>query len=198
MLKLTFVILCVVGAAGCWWWLRRRAPRKADPVRTGIRSRLLLPRAGARRPSLQSIAEAAAEQMSAVIMVLERAEEGLRPIACAPWGSDLGPLDALAAGEVFRDGAPAGKGAGRHGMSDWLFVPISRGTDVIAVAAVAGRNNRRSFDPDADRNIVALVDAFQKVLQPRRNSAPPPRPVSLLPSTATRPWQKAKGRALPG
>lgn len=173
------LLLLAAGATLCgWWWWRRRRALRAGPLRTGLRRRLLHPPTGSRAPTVQSVADAGAAQMGAVVMLVVRDETGLRSVACAPWGSELGPLDTLAAGDVFDDGKPAGKGARRHGMSDWLFVPVITGREVVAVAAVAGRNNRRSFDPLVDRDVAALVDAFRTVVQPRRNPAPAPRAVA--------------------
>lgn len=180
------ILLLAMLAAGAWGasrLVRRWRKASAKPPR-GLRLRLLQPETGRRSATPASVTAAAADLMGAVVMLLERSDGAISVKACAPWGAELGELDTLAAQEAFDDGSAAGKGAGRLTMSDWLFVPVTAGGSVIAVAAVAGLNSRRTFDPDDDRAIRAMVDAFRAVLRPRGSMAPPPRTVAVAPSSS--------------
>lgn len=173
--------LALLSAYVTWRYLENRTNGTAGSERLGL--------GGRRLTSVQQICEEAASRLELSVVYAEPTESGVQPVAGSPWPVRFDILDTIAAGACLRSGEPAGIGSGQHAASDWLFIPLRRNGQVIAVAGVAGPFCRRRLDPD-EPGIQSLRRNFERYLAEHP-------PVAVLAPAATPPRLRAveKGHA---
>jgi K+-sensing histidine kinase KdpD len=160
----TSVLVAVALLLGLWLALKRK-PSTLTGRRAAFCRKFLRAPNDSSGPTLQSVCEAAAEQLKGVVVVVERSNGDVRAVAGSARDIKFGPLDKLAICGVFDDGEPAGLGSGRFGMSDWLFAPVKVGNEVLGVAGIAGRYCRRRFEPNNEPVLDGLTRALATVMR---------------------------------
>jgi hypothetical protein len=118
---------------------------------------------GTRLTSAQDICERARAKLELSVVFVETSDAGDTASAGAPWPVRFEILDKLAIRACFDRGEPAGIGSGQHGASDWLFLPVQRNGQTVAVTGVAGPYCRRRIDP-AGPAMRSLRTAFEHYL----------------------------------
>ena len=173
---LMFAAAIMIAAFLRWARGDGRSPARAS---SALRRRLIRPPSGSERPTIQSVCDAAAAELGAAVVVVKPGTSEYHAVAGAPWQVSFGPLDKIAISAAFENGRPAGKGSGRHGMTDWLFVPIAEENSAIALVGIAGQYCRRRFVSGRDPVIGAVTESVGSVLR-----AGEEKPILLNPAAA--------------
>lgn len=128
-------------------WIRRLRRRNHGGEQGNSQSKRLRSRLAGNVATKQQVCEIIAETLDANSIVVERLPNDFVVVAGAPWRPTLQALDRVALDTCFRQATATGNGSNFSANSDWLFIPIYDGNEVVASAGLAGRYFRRRFDP---------------------------------------------------
>ena len=145
---------------------RPRPFLKSQSARSPGQGRASLSRTGLQLAdrSPKGVCEAAAITLEANAIVVESGPNSFVVLAASPWRPCLEVLDRVALDLCFKTARPSGKGSDQSAGSDWLFVPVLRGEEVVAAFGISGRYCRRRFNPDDAliRSTLEVLEAFYR------------------------------------
>ena len=92
----------------------------------------------------------------ALVVTLDGADVQVR--AAHPAAGPLGTIDLAAARWALDRGEPAGRGSSTLASSDWLFKPLTGGTQVLAALGIARDDGAAPLRPDQAALLTGLLD----------------------------------------